>query len=112
MAFISPPSLRLEVGVFCRIFKINTPEITTTAGETDPATTTGVVSEDDSDIPAIVSGDVNNDSFVDMKDVLALRKFLAGMNVQINVLNADANEDGSTDMKDVLTIRKRLAHLL
>ncbi len=89
-----------------------TPGITTTAGETAPATTTGVVSEADSDIPAIVSGDVNNDSFVDMKDVLALRKFLAGMDVQINALNADANEDGSTNMKDVLTIRKRLAHLL
>ncbi len=67
---------------------------------------------DTSDTPEIVSGDVNNDGFVDMKDVLALRKFLAGMDIQINVLNADANRDDVTDLKDVLMIRKRLANLL
>ncbi len=61
---------------------------------------------------AAVLGDANDDGKVDMKDVLLLRKFLAGMTEELNKGNADANEDGSLDMKDVLMIRKYLANMI
>ncbi|MCQ2405390.1 MAG: dockerin type I repeat-containing protein, partial [Clostridia bacterium] len=57
-------------------------------------------------------GDANDDGAVNMKDVLALRKQLAGMNPEINMTNADCNEDGDVNMKDVLLLRKFLAGLI
>ncbi len=57
-------------------------------------------------------GDANDDGSVDMKDVLLLRKFLAGLASEVNRANADVNVDGSLDMKDVLMIRKYLAHMI
>ncbi len=57
-------------------------------------------------------GDANDDGVVDMKDVLLLRKYLAGLAGEINQLNADVNVDTSLDMKDVLMIRKFLAHMI
>ncbi len=56
-------------------------------------------------------GDANSDQAVDMKDVLAMRKNLAGMDIVINALNADMNEDEAVDMKDVLALRKSLANI-
>lgn len=57
-------------------------------------------------------GDINDDGEVDMKDVLMMRKYLAGMDVEYNAENADCNADGSVDMKDVLLLRKYLAGLI
>ncbi|MBP5303577.1 MAG: hypothetical protein J6Z00_01625 [Clostridia bacterium] len=54
--------------------------------------------------------DVNNDGSEDMKDVLVIRKFLAGMQVPITKQEADVNQDGSADMKDVLAVRRHLMH--
>ena len=59
----------------------------------------------------VVYGDANNDGAINMKDVLALRKLIAGMDVEINLAAADLNQDGSINMKDVLVIRKMLAGL-
>ncbi len=59
-----------------------------------------------------LSGDVNDDGILDMKDVLAIRKYLAGLTDEIDKTNADANMDESLDMKDVLIIRKHLAGIL
>ncbi|MBR3290449.1 MAG: dockerin type I repeat-containing protein [Clostridia bacterium] len=61
-----------------------------------------------------VSGDVNNDGGVDMKDVLIIRKYIAKMigETALNLVSADANGDGSVDMKDVLIIRKFIANLV
>ena len=74
--------------------------------ETDPSST------DPSAPAASLLGDTNNDGDVNMKDVLALRKFLAGMDVSINITNSDTNEDTFVNMKDVLLIRKFLAGLI
>lgn len=60
----------------------------------------------------ILYGDANDDTFVDMKDVLAIRKNLAGLGVAIHEAQADANADDAIDMKDVLMIRKFLAGLI
>ena len=61
---------------------------------------------------SIVYGDVNRDGDVDMKDVLALRKYVAGHGGDIDKAAADANGDGSIDMKDVLLMRKYIANLI
>ena len=57
-------------------------------------------------------GDANDDGNVNMKDVLLMRKFLAGIDVTYNAQNADCNEDGTVNMKDVLQLRKYLAGLI
>ncbi len=54
-------------------------------------------------------GDVNEDGSLDMKDVLTLRKALAGMTTLTNENAGDVTLDGETDMKDVLYLRKYLA---
>ena len=65
-----------------------------------------------------VRGDVNGDDAVNMKDVLLLRKYVAGMNVEFAalagapegaVVRGDVNGDDTINMKDVLLIRKYLA---
>ena len=58
-----------------------------------------------------LAGDVNNDKNVDMKDVLVLRKYLAGLTDTIHTDNADVNEDASINMKDVLVLRKNIASI-
>ena len=57
-------------------------------------------------------GDANDDGAVNMKDVLVMRKKLAGMDVSMNAQNADVNGDGDVNMKDVLMLRKYLAGLI
>lgn len=57
----------------------------------------------------ILYGDCNNDTFVDMKDVLSMRKYIAIPTEPISFLNADVWIDKSVDMKDVLLLRKYLA---
>lgn len=60
--------------------------------------------------PAAGAGDANGDGNVDMKDVLIIRKKMAGVAVTgFNEKNADFNGDGNVDMKDVLGIRKKMA---
>ncbi len=60
----------------------------------------------------VLYGDANDDGEVNMKDVLALRKYLAGMGEYINPLTSDVENDGSVNMKDVLLLRKYLANLV
>lgn len=59
-----------------------------------------------------IPGDANNDGLVNMKDVLTIRKYIAGIDVTINLHNADANLDDAVNLKDVLLIRKYLAGML
>ena len=54
-------------------------------------------------------GDVNSDGDVNMKDVLAVRKYVAGLTVTMDMVAADVNDDGSVNMKDVLAVRKHVA---
>ena len=69
---------------------------------------------DTSDVSDVTAapGDVDGDGEVSMKDVLLVRKFIAGMVDSIDESAADFNADGSVDMKDVLLIRKFIAGLL
>ena len=57
--------------------------------------------------------DVNDDGRINMKDVLVIRKHIAGMNVEINLKAADCNNmgksDGAVNKKYVLYIRKLIA---
>lgn len=69
---------------------------TTAPTTTEPATT-------------IIYGDLNDDGRINMKDVLSLRKFIAGWNIKINEQAADVNHDGRINMKDVLKLRNFLA---
>ena len=55
-------------------------------------------------------GDVNYDKETDMKDVLSLRKTIAGLPAAYEIYSTDVNTDDSTDMKDVLVLRKQIAH--
>ena len=58
----------------------------------------------------IVPGDVNGDSSIAMKDLTALRQYLAGgYSVTINTKNADVNKDGAVNVKDLIKLRRYLA---
>ena len=65
----------------------------------------------DVEISKVLPGDVDGDGVISMKDVLALRKVLAGAAElpEGYEANADVNGDGAVNMKDVLTLRKILA---
>ena len=58
-----------------------------------------------------VAGDATGDGSVDMKDVLLLRKAVAGASElpRVFVSNADLDGDGSLTMKDILMIRRIVA---
>ena len=60
--------------------------------------------------PASTTGDVNADGAVNTKDVLCLRKFLAGIDTVL-AGDGDANLDGDVNMKDVLLLRRYLVGL-
>ena len=58
-------------------------------------------------------GDASGDGVVNMKDVLAVRKFVAGIAMNgFNEAAADVNKDGAVNMKDVLLVRKFIAGLV
>ena len=60
----------------------------------------------------VIYGDANDDCEVNMKDILVMRKFLAGMKEYIDMKTADANGDGEVNMKDVLLVRKFIANII
>lgn len=80
----------------------------TAAQPTVTATETGTPEKTVPDVR--LRGDANGDGAVNMKDVLALRKFLAGLDVSLTEA-ADRNGDGTVNMKDVLSLRRFLAGL-
>ena len=55
-----------------------------------------------------VPGDLNTDDAVNMKDVVALRRYIVGDAVVINKPAADVNDDGTPNMKDVVQIRQHI----
>ena len=60
----------------------------------------------------VMLGDANEDGVVNMKDVLTMRKHIAGLDVAMNAQNADVIADGAVNMKDVLQVRKYVAGLI
>ncbi len=68
-----------------------------------------VVAQFKIDESSVLSGDANSDGVVNMKDVLILRKHVAGMPVELNFVASDIDGEGAVNMKDVLMLRKYLA---
>lgn len=59
---------------------------------------------------AVKIGDVNGDAMVNGKDLILLRRYLAGNAVNgFRFENADVNEDGSLNGKDLILMRRNLA---
>ena len=57
-----------------------------------------------------LSGDVNTDGTVDLKDVVILQRHLAGgWNVTIHETNADVNKDGKINVRDIVLLSRYLA---
>ena len=55
-------------------------------------------------------GDVNNDGSLDLKDIVIMRRALAGgWDLRIDGEAADVNKDGSFDLKDVVLLRRYIA---
>lgn len=59
--------------------------------------------------PTLV-GDANADGVINLKDVLVLRKYLADIPVEIDLVGADMTRDNTVNMKDVLALRLRIAY--
>lgn len=56
------------------------------------------------------AGDVNNDGEIDLKDVVLIRRFIAGgWDVELDAETADVNNDNEVDLKDVVLIRRYIA---
>ena len=60
-------------------------------------------------LAAAASGDVNADGNLNLQDVLALRKHLAGMPGTPDLEAADMNGDSAVNLKDLLLLRKKIA---
>ena len=59
----------------------------------------------------VIYGDANGDGELNMKDVLTIRQYVAGLTSAIDRTAADLNRDGCVDMKDVLGMRRCIAGL-
>ena len=69
--------------------------------------------EIESDEPEYPLGDVNGDGDVNLKDILILRRYVAGI-ISIDdamKLRADVNGDSDIDFKDILKLRRTVAGL-
>ena len=58
----------------------------------------------------VLVGDANADGVINLKDVLVLRKYLADIPVEIDLVGADMTRDNTVNMKDVLALRQILAY--
>ena len=103
-----------DVAYFGKV-PVITPEPTETEAEptaTEPTATEPTVTEAEPTATGTVDGilgDANDDGLMNMKDVLTMRKYIAGMDTEINLKNADVNLDNAVNLKDVLLVRKCIA---
>ena len=63
-------------------------------------------------VEPVLACDANGDGVINMKDVLVVRRYLAGLDVEYDTQNTDVNSDGNINMKDVLMLRKFLAGII
>ena len=55
-------------------------------------------------------GDINNDNTINLKDVVILRRYIAGgWGINIDETIADVNDDGAVNLKDVVLLRRYIA---
>lgn len=65
------------------------------------------------DKPAYLTGDVNNDCFRDSKDLIQLRKYLLGVEAEINpeYANVDESEDQQVNIIDLVRLKKLISNM-
>ncbi len=80
-----------------------------TATEAEPTATEAEPTATDPRATVLV-GDANGDGVINMKDVLTVRKYLADLPVEIDLVGADMTRDDAVNMKDVLALRLRIAY--
>lgn len=56
-----------------------------------------------------IYGDANSDGVVNSKDVVVMKKYLAGYTIDINLDACDVNGDNAVNSKDVVLVMKKLA---
>ena len=58
----------------------------------------------------VLAGDVNKDNIINLKDVVLIRRYIAGgWNAELNEEVADVNGDGAVNLKDVVLLRRYIA---
>ncbi len=62
----------------------------------------------------VLKGDLNNDGQINMKDIIILRKIVAGIlsPTDIQLRSGDLNGDGNLNMKDIIILRKKVAGVI
>ena len=63
----------------------------------------------DVEVTDVIPGDVTGDGVVNKMDALRLKKYLAGLDVEIDLAAADVNCDGVVNKMDALRLKKYLA---
>lgn len=53
-----------------------------------------------------IPGDINGDKEVNAKDLIRLRKYFTGWDVNVDILACDCNGDGNVNSKDLIRLRK------
>ena len=53
-----------------------------------------------------VPGDINADKTVNSKDLIRLRKYFGGFDVEVDIIACDCNGDGNVNSKDLMRLRK------
>lgn len=53
-----------------------------------------------------IPGDINGDKVVNSKDLIRLRKYFTGWDVDVDILACDCNGDGNVNSKDLIRLRK------
>lgn len=53
-----------------------------------------------------IPGDINMDKVVNSKDLIRLRKYFGGFDVEVDIIACDCNGDGNVNSKDLMRLRK------
>ncbi len=88
-------------------FAIEILESTHMSGDEDFAF--GEVFSPETMVKNVIPGDVTGDGEVNKMDALRLKKYLAGLDVEIDLAAADVNCDGEVNKMDALRLKKYLA---
>lgn len=59
----------------------------------------------------VESGNANGDSVVNILDLIRLKKYLSGMDVEIDFAGADCDDDGFVGNSDLIILRKTLLEI-